>query len=369
MKHILRIALKDIRQVLRDRMSLMFLLIMPIAFTLMFGFFFGGSTSTKSDPRLPVGYLDLDNSRGSAELKNLLQTSTLIRLEEKPQQSSADLEKLVGDEKLAGALVVPAGYGNGLANGFSRGVTVNFFGAFVPTDDYPIQCFADNCIIRRIHDGCKLFDLFLCLPASGHFTDITLDHGSPVHQVDIRRKIPAAPGRNGYIQHCHQAMRFQFRSGLLEMPSVFQEADLPKILRFEGSFGIAQQILGRQVGVYDLPGGLFDQQHAIIGGFESPVKAFLGSLQDAFQLPALSDILKSQQDPLRFLGRRRCPPGIQQQDPRSDGWKVVFHHVIIECYLIGQDCFQQSAQGGDIPLPVSQVVDLDTHRILLFHLE
>jgi len=117
MKHILRIALKDIRQVLRDRMSLMFLLIMPIAFTLMFGFFFSGSTSAKSDPRLPVGYLDLDNSRGSAELRNLLQSSALIRLEEKPQQNFADLEKLVGDEKLAGALVVPAGYGNGLASG------------------------------------------------------------------------------------------------------------------------------------------------------------------------------------------------------------------------------------------------------------
>ena len=36
------LMIKDLVQILRDRKSLMFILIMPIAFTLLFGFAFGG---------------------------------------------------------------------------------------------------------------------------------------------------------------------------------------------------------------------------------------------------------------------------------------------------------------------------------------
>ena len=59
MIRIFDIAWKDLMQILRDRKTFLFLLIMPIAFTLLFGFAFGGSGKT-TDPRLPVGYLDQD---------------------------------------------------------------------------------------------------------------------------------------------------------------------------------------------------------------------------------------------------------------------------------------------------------------------
>jgi ABC-2 type transport system permease protein len=109
MNRIFDIALKDLRQIMRNRMTFLFLLIMPIAFTLLFGLAFGGSGN--ADPRLPVGYLDQDDSRISLGLKSLLSSSTVIRLDEDSQRSRADLEKLVGEEKLAAAVIVPAGYG------------------------------------------------------------------------------------------------------------------------------------------------------------------------------------------------------------------------------------------------------------------
>lgn len=110
MIRILDIAQKDLLQLVRDRKTFLFLLIMPIAFTLMFGYAFGGFGGGQADSRLPVGYLDQDNSRLSRKLRDVLATSQVIRLDENPTRSVSDLEQLVAQEKLAAAIIVPAGY-------------------------------------------------------------------------------------------------------------------------------------------------------------------------------------------------------------------------------------------------------------------
>jgi hypothetical protein len=56
---VIDLTLKDLRQIVRDWRAAVFLLGMPIIFTLMFGFAFGGRGGTgQSDPRLPVSLLD-----------------------------------------------------------------------------------------------------------------------------------------------------------------------------------------------------------------------------------------------------------------------------------------------------------------------
>ncbi len=67
MRRILDIAGKDLLQLLRDRKTFLFLLIMPILFTFLFGFAFGGF-SKGVDPRLPVGYIDEDDTWLSRDL-------------------------------------------------------------------------------------------------------------------------------------------------------------------------------------------------------------------------------------------------------------------------------------------------------------
>ena len=111
MIRIIDIALKDLLQFLRERETFLFLLIMPVVFTLLFGFAFGGFGGGESDARLPVGYLDQDDSPPSRELHGLLDASEVIRLDEDDTRAPTDLEKLVADEKLAAAVVIPAGYG------------------------------------------------------------------------------------------------------------------------------------------------------------------------------------------------------------------------------------------------------------------
>jgi len=114
MIRILDITLKDLMQLLRDVKTFMFLLIMPVIFTFLFGYAFGGFSSDASDSRLPVGYLSQDDHWVTDSLHDLLSESEVIRLDESIFHSAADLEKLVADGDIAAALLVPDGYGRAL---------------------------------------------------------------------------------------------------------------------------------------------------------------------------------------------------------------------------------------------------------------
>ena len=111
MIRILDIALKDLVQLSRDFKTFMFLLLMPILFTFLFGYAFGGFGGGDSDSRLPVGYLAQDDHWITGSLHDLLVESDVIRLEEKVFLSASDLERLVEDGDRAAALIVPDGYG------------------------------------------------------------------------------------------------------------------------------------------------------------------------------------------------------------------------------------------------------------------
>jgi ABC-2 type transport system permease protein len=117
MRPILDITQKDLTQLARNRMTFLFLLVMPIVFTLLFGYAFGGFSKETPDPRLPVGYLDLDNSAGSRQLRELLAGSAVLRMDENKELSAQELESMVSAKDLAGAIVVPSGYGEGLLTG------------------------------------------------------------------------------------------------------------------------------------------------------------------------------------------------------------------------------------------------------------
>ncbi len=117
MIRILDITLKDLLQMVRDGKTFMFLLIMPIGFTLLFGYAFGGFSDEQTDSRLPVGYLDQDWSWVSEHLYDLLANSDVIRLHYDPANTVSDLEQLVADEELAAAIVIPDGYGKATVSG------------------------------------------------------------------------------------------------------------------------------------------------------------------------------------------------------------------------------------------------------------
>lgn len=124
MIRILDIALKDLMQLLRDFKTFMFLLLMPILFTFLFGFAFGGFSGNDSDSRLPVGYISEDDNWVTDSLHELLTKSEVIRLDENIFRSATDLETLVADGELAAAIIVPDGYGRAVLKDKTARLTV-----------------------------------------------------------------------------------------------------------------------------------------------------------------------------------------------------------------------------------------------------
>jgi ABC-2 type transport system permease protein len=107
---ILDITLKDLRQLIFDWRTALFLLLMPVGFTLLFGFVFGGGDGAE-DARLPVGLLDRDgDSALSTHLLALLNASESIRPEVLDEVDLEKAETQVADQELAAVVIVPAGY-------------------------------------------------------------------------------------------------------------------------------------------------------------------------------------------------------------------------------------------------------------------
>jgi ABC-2 type transport system permease protein len=116
MSRILDIAAKDLVQLVRDRKVFLFLLIMPISFTLLFGYAFGGFGGP-GDPRIPVGFLNQDDHWVSTRLHEILGASEVVRLETLPARTEDELMAAVADEQLAAALIIPRGYGHAALEG------------------------------------------------------------------------------------------------------------------------------------------------------------------------------------------------------------------------------------------------------------
>jgi ABC-type Na+ efflux pump permease subunit len=113
------LVIKDLTELVRDWKAALFLVIMPIAFTLMFGFAFGGFGGGEQDPRLPVGFIDQQGGSLSASLLSLLDGSGAVRpvILEGQDASPDNAEKQVQDEKFAAAVIVPAAYTDKLLAG------------------------------------------------------------------------------------------------------------------------------------------------------------------------------------------------------------------------------------------------------------
>lgn len=120
------LAIKDLRQMVRDWKAAVFLVIMPITFTLMFGFAFGGfDAGEEEDPRLPVAVVNWDGgSPVSGGLVELLDLAPSIRPVAAEEDALEDLEQQVRDQDLAGVVVVPAGYGEQILAGDYTALTV-----------------------------------------------------------------------------------------------------------------------------------------------------------------------------------------------------------------------------------------------------
>ncbi|HNB51408.1 MAG TPA: ABC transporter permease [Anaerolineales bacterium] len=107
---ILDLALKDLSQILRDRKSLVFLVAMPIVFTLFMGVAFSGTTGDdeNADTRIPLAVVnpEPDADLNQALLTRLTASSTIHPLTFSDSEAIDALQ--TGD--VVGILVIPVGF-------------------------------------------------------------------------------------------------------------------------------------------------------------------------------------------------------------------------------------------------------------------
>ena len=108
------IAGKDLRETTRDRLSFIFILLMPLAFTLFFGLLFGGGGDAE---KLPLAVWDADGGAAAKALVAELDRSTVVRVAVK---QGGELEQWMADERAAAGLIVPQGYSDAVASGEAR---------------------------------------------------------------------------------------------------------------------------------------------------------------------------------------------------------------------------------------------------------
>lgn len=105
---ILDLAIKDLKQTVRDKQAFIFLLLMPITFTFFFGWIFGGFLDGEDDPRLPVGWVNQDlENKLSIDLRSLLEDSAAIRLEVLYELDTDQVAERVREGELAAAILIP----------------------------------------------------------------------------------------------------------------------------------------------------------------------------------------------------------------------------------------------------------------------
>lgn len=111
------IALKDLSQIARDRKSVLFLLLMPVAFTLFFGLAFRSFTTTgdaDARPVIVVANQDPGNAL-SEDLIEFLRASPALKLQE--LGTDVHPQELVESGAATAVVTVPQGYGDALLSG------------------------------------------------------------------------------------------------------------------------------------------------------------------------------------------------------------------------------------------------------------
>lgn len=118
---ILDLALKDLSQIFRDKRALLFLVVMPIVFTIFMGFAYksgGSNDNVTADTRIPLGWANQDiDSKLSQQLYTLLQNTGSVNLVELAPETAAEAVRS-GD--VAGVLVIPQGFSQQLVGSSSQ---------------------------------------------------------------------------------------------------------------------------------------------------------------------------------------------------------------------------------------------------------
>ncbi|MBA4364745.1 MAG: hypothetical protein C0398_01905 [Coprothermobacter sp.] len=111
----------QLRLIARDRSSFIWLLLVPIIFTTIVGAAFGGFGSSGPAPKVPVAFVDLDDSTASSVFEQALRAESALDVQ---TPSEADGRQQLKDQKIPVLIVIPRGFGSAVEAGTGTSVEV-----------------------------------------------------------------------------------------------------------------------------------------------------------------------------------------------------------------------------------------------------
>ncbi len=114
MKHALAIAFNDLLMRLNERDTLIFSLILPLLFTTVIGVGMDAAFGSDGDNRYPVAVVDQDGGALAAKVLDVLGESKVVRVELVPE---TEARQMLDDDEVYAAVVLPAGFTEGLMDG------------------------------------------------------------------------------------------------------------------------------------------------------------------------------------------------------------------------------------------------------------
>jgi ABC-2 type transport system permease protein len=113
----INLTIANFKLLLRNRQSLFWSLAFPLIFTVIFGFFFGGATTSGGT----IALVDQSSTPVAQSLDKAFQSQSVFKI--KDAASVSDARNLISNGTASGALIIPADFGN-LAASAPKTVTV-----------------------------------------------------------------------------------------------------------------------------------------------------------------------------------------------------------------------------------------------------
>ena len=119
---IIDLAIKDLSQIFRDIRSALFLVAMPIVFTLFMGFAYqsGGDGDASTDYRIPLGWVNNDpGSELSEALFEMISNLSVLSIVELTPET---MDEALRNNEVAGVMIIPTSYTKKVQEAVLRGV-------------------------------------------------------------------------------------------------------------------------------------------------------------------------------------------------------------------------------------------------------
>ncbi len=114
MKKFLTITRYDIIKMFRDKTSLFFMFLLPIAFTIIMGMVFGNITNSEGAYRIPVGVVNNDRGEISGQMLSKFKENQTINVTMKDIKT---IYKEVKDVSIAAGFIIPEGFSDKIMGG------------------------------------------------------------------------------------------------------------------------------------------------------------------------------------------------------------------------------------------------------------